>query len=62
MCQVASNLFGLSHAVVHCDETTTGEDFSDGVLVDNENHHRIDHDNVENGPSSENVCLMPVQT
>ncbi|KAK0507808.1 hypothetical protein JMJ35_009697 [Cladonia borealis] len=50
---VASNLFGLSHAVVHCDESTTGEDFSDGILVENENHRRINHDYVENGRNSE---------
>ena len=48
--------------MVHCDESTTGEDFSDGVLVENENHRRIDHDNVVNGPNSAHVGLMLVQT
>ena len=48
--------------MVRCDESTTGEDFSDGILVENENDHRIDHDNVENGPNSEQVGLMLVQT
>ena len=45
--------------MVHCDESTTGEDFSDGILVENENHRRIDHDNILNGT---NVGLMLLQT
>ena len=48
--------------MVHCDESTAGEDFSDGLLVENENHRRIEHDNVENGPDLEHVGLMVVQT
>ena len=48
--------------MVHCDESTIGEDFSDGILVENENHRRIDPDNVENGPHSEHVGLKLVQT
>lgn len=31
--QVASNVFGLSHAMLHCSESTTLDDFSNGVLV-----------------------------
>lgn len=27
-------MFGLSHAVVHCSETTLPENISDGILVD----------------------------
>ncbi|KAA6408637.1 MAG: hypothetical protein FRX48_07719 [Lasallia pustulata] len=30
---VAANIFGLSHAVLHCSESTTLEDFSNGILV-----------------------------
>ena len=46
--------------MVHCDESTTGEDFSDGILVEKENHRGIDHDDVENGTDSEHVGLMLV--
>ena len=31
--QVASNVFGLAYAVLHCSESTTLEDFSNGILV-----------------------------
>ncbi|MCJ1303069.1 hypothetical protein MMC08_005876 [Hypocenomyce scalaris] len=30
---VATNVFGLSHAVLHCSESTTLEEFSNGILV-----------------------------
>ena len=30
---MAANVFGLSHAVLQCSESTTLEDFSSGILV-----------------------------
>ncbi|KAL9633813.1 MAG: hypothetical protein Q9164_004473 [Protoblastenia rupestris] len=46
---IASNVFGFSHIVVQCDESTSVEDFSNGILVKgaagqdtrNKDDHRI---------------------
>jgi hypothetical protein len=34
ICQVASNVFGLTWAVLDCNEQTTLDDFGYGILVD----------------------------
>jgi hypothetical protein len=36
ICQVASNVFGLTWAVLECNEQTTLDDFGYGILVNNE--------------------------
>ena len=42
MGQVASNVFGFSHVVLRCTESTTLDDFSNGILIDGiDGPHRI---------------------
>ena len=57
-CQVASNVFGLSHAVVHCNESTTLEDFSDSILVEAAGGEICHGDSSHN---VDNVCLLNLQ-
>ncbi|MCJ1457669.1 hypothetical protein MMC28_008038 [Mycoblastus sanguinarius] len=49
---IASNVFGLSHTVLHCSNSTTLEDFSDGILVDAAPDYGLDEKEVEDGPDS----------
>ncbi|MCJ1463514.1 hypothetical protein MMC07_002122 [Pseudocyphellaria aurata] len=39
---IASNVFGLSHAIVHCTSSTTLDEFSNGVLADRDFYHGPD--------------------
>lgn len=45
--QVASNVYGLPHAVVRCSESTTLEQFSTGILVDGS--FEVEEDEKQNG-------------
>lgn len=40
--QIASNVFGLSHATIHCTSSTTLDEFSNGVLVDGDFYQGTD--------------------
>lgn len=40
--QIASNIFGLSLATVHCTSSTTLDEFSNGVLVDRDCYQELD--------------------
>jgi hypothetical protein len=57
--QVASNVFGLSHAVVHCNKSTTLEDFSNGILVECDRESVLPED-PENGPDS--IRVSPIHS
>ncbi|CAD6585079.1 MAG: hypothetical protein ASARMPRED_002006 [Alectoria sarmentosa] len=46
---IAANVFALSHNELHCNESTTLEDFSDGILVESIPSNRLD--NGETGTS-----------
>jgi hypothetical protein len=46
--QVASNVFGLTYAVLRCNEHTTLDDFGSGILVKNEKEDFFGSTNAAN--------------
>ncbi|KAL9131803.1 MAG: hypothetical protein Q9217_000330 [Psora testacea] len=63
--KVASNVFGLSHAVVQCDASTTVDDFSNGILLEGaeDQGRRNEEDEISRkaaqGPRLRNGTLEP---
>lgn len=54
-CQITSNIFDLSHTVLHCNHLTTLEDFSDGILVDSKLGNRLDDGEIGTSMDSDQV-------
>ena len=61
--QIASNVYGLSAAVIHCSQNTTLEDFSYGILVEGKPDAEDEiHDSIDVKVLSPLLLLNALQT